>query len=62
LGEKVLMYSSYALHFYNIVLLGFSVWDLSGIFFGWESNESRHENRRVASVVQWRESSGWHIA
>ena len=63
------MYSSYALPFYDIVLLGFSVWNLSVFFFGWESNESRHKDRSMVSGVQWRKSytegsdpfSFWHV-
>ena len=48
------MYSSYALPFYDIVLLGFSVWNLFVFFFGWESDTNRHKDRSMASGVQWR--------
>ena len=50
------MYSSYALPFYDIVLLGFSVWNLSVFFFGWESDKNSHKDRSMAGGVQWRKS------
>ena len=52
------MYSSYALPFYDIVLLGFFVWNLSIFFFGWESDKNSHKDRSMAGGVQWRKSSG----